>query len=310
MEQKQLLWAKAEVTSGTDIVPTSAEVLWAENVKFTPKSKAVSGDPAMAALGGVKGYAVEVYGELTFDAPMGGSGAAGTAPKWGVLMKSAGWSETVVADTSVTYALAADPQAGGSLSIYWREGRRKHVLTFAKGMAVPSFDEHQRPVLKCTYRGIMTPVADGAVIVNGDAVWTGHNDIDPVNNAMTTFTYGGVAVPLRSLSVSQSDNVVFSDRPNQKRVDLAGARKFTGNVKFSSVLPSVLNLEALNIANTLSTLVLTHGTTAGKILALTLKAQNEMPSYSTDRGLDVTDAALTIVPSALGSEDQIAIVCT
>lgn len=310
MEQKKLLWAKTEVTPGTDIVPAAADVLWAENVVYTPKGKRVEGDPAMANLGGVKGYLVEQYGELTFDVPLGGSGAAGTAPKWGKLLTSAGWAETVVAVTSVTYALAANPAAGATLSIYWREGRRKHVLLGARGYVSLGFDEHARPMMKCVYRGLMTLVADGAVIAPADATWTGHNDVDPVNNAMTTFTFGGVSSALRSLSINQSDNVVFSDRPNQRQVDIAGARTFSGSMKISSALPSVLSLESTASLNTLSTVVLTHGTVAGKILALTAKVQNEMPTYSVDRGLDVTEASILPRPSALGSDDQVAIVCT
>ncbi|MCK7495178.1 MAG: hypothetical protein MZW92_31855 [Comamonadaceae bacterium] len=44
--------------------------------------------------------------QLTFDVEIKGSGAAGTAPELGVLLKGCGFGETVVAVTSVTYAPA------------------------------------------------------------------------------------------------------------------------------------------------------------------------------------------------------------
>lgn len=310
MELKKLLWVKAEVSYGVDPTAAAADVVWAENPVFTPKGQRVGGDPSMAGLGGIKDYMYGQYGELTFEVPLGGSGTAGTAPKWGKLLLACGWAETISAGVSVTYALAANPAAGGSVAITFRQDRRKHVLSGARGMVSFSFDEGKRPVAKFTFRGLLTAVADGAVIAHSDATWTGHNDIDPVSQAMTTFAFNSVNAPVRSLSFDQSDNVVFSDRPNQKQVDLAGARTWSGKLKISSQLPSVLNLESLAIANTLVTSTLVHGTTGGKILTVTAKSQLAMPTYSDDKGLDVTDVDLMLKPSAMNLDDQIALVCT
>lgn len=45
--------------------------------------------------------------KLTFDVPMRGSGAAGTAPEIDALLKACGFSATISAGVSVTYALAS-----------------------------------------------------------------------------------------------------------------------------------------------------------------------------------------------------------
>lgn len=310
MADKKLLLIKAEVTPGTDPLAVAVDVVWALDAAFKPKAERVGGNPAMAGLGGVKDWMVGEHGELTFSVPLGGSGAAGTAPKWGKLLLMCGYAETVVAVTSVTYALAANPAASITGAITWREGRRLHKLAYSRGFVSFAFDEKKQPVAKFTFRGILTPVADGAVIAHGDATWTGHNDVAPVNQANTTFSFGGVAVPLRSLSIDQNDNVSFHDRPNQKTVEIAGERMFSGSMKINTPLPSVLSLEATGKADTLTTLTLVHGLTAGSILTVTAKAQNEMPDYSDDAGIDVTTAALKYRPSAQGVDDQLAIVCT
>jgi len=310
VEDKKLLWIKVEATPGTDPVAAAIDAIWAENITFTPKGTRVGGDPAMAGLGGVKDYMYGQYGEISFEVPLGGSGAAGTAPKWGKLLLAAGYSETIVATTSVTYALAANPAASNTMAITWRDGRRLHKLLYARGYVGFAFDEGKRPVMKCVFRGLLTAVADGAVIVHADATWTGWNDVDPVAQAKTTFSYNAAAFPLRSISFDQTDNVVFSDRPNQRQVDIAGKREFTGKLKGSSLLPSVLNFEALANANTLATASLVHGNVAGSILTLTAKCQNGMPSYSKDSGLDVTDVDLFPVPSALNVDDLLALVLT
>jgi hypothetical protein len=44
------------------------------------------------------------YCEITFDIPLKGSGAAGTAPEFGSILRACGFGETVVPATSVTYA--------------------------------------------------------------------------------------------------------------------------------------------------------------------------------------------------------------
>lgn len=310
MADKKLLLIKAEVTPGTDPVAAAVDVVWALDPTFKPKGERVGSNPAMAGLGGVKDWMVGEYGELTFSVPLGGSGTAGTAPKWGKLLLMCGYAETVVAVTSVTYGLAANPAASATGAIVWREGRRLHKLAYARGFVNFAFDEKKQPIAKFTFRGILTPVADGAVIGHADATWTGHNDVAPVNQANTSFTFGAATPPLRSLSIEQTDNVSFHDRPNQKTVEIAGDRMFSGSMKIGSLLPSVLNLEAIAKANTLTTITLVHGVTAGSILTVTAKAQNEMPDYSDETGIDVTTAALKYRPSAQNLDDQLAIVCT
>jgi hypothetical protein len=42
--------------------------------------------------------------ELTFDVELTGSGAAGTAPAYGILLEACGLDVTTVASTSVTYS--------------------------------------------------------------------------------------------------------------------------------------------------------------------------------------------------------------
>ena len=42
--------------------------------------------------------------EITFEVELAGSGSAGTAPAWGPIIRACGFSETISASTSVTYA--------------------------------------------------------------------------------------------------------------------------------------------------------------------------------------------------------------
>lgn len=310
MADRQLLLIKQETVEGTDAAPAAADVVWAESVQFTPKGDRGKTTVDKPGVGPVAGKLTGQYGELTFSTPLIASGTKGTAPNWGKLVKFCGWTETIVATTSVTYALAADPSASPSATITWREGRRLHKLLMARGRVGLKLDENQRPMLTHSFKGLKVAVADGAVIAQTDATWTGWADADAITQARTTFTAAGASPPFRSLSIDQSDNVVFSDRPNQKRVDLVGERIFSGKLKVGSLLPSVLNWESLAEADTVSTFSLVHGATAGKIITINGRFQNGQPSYSDDKGLDVTDVDLGFVPSALNTDDDLSIVLT
>ena len=310
MADRQLLLIKQETVEGTDATPAATDVVWAEGVQFTPKGDRSKTTVDKPGVGPVPGKLTGQYGELTFSAPLTASGTKGTVPKWGFVAKFCGLGETIVATTSVTYALAADPSASPSATITWREGRRLHKLLMARGRMGLKLDENQRPMLTFSFKGIKVPVADGAVIAHADATWTGWVDADAITQARTTFTVAGASAPFRSLSIDQSDNVLFSDRPNQKRVDLVGERTFSGKLKCGTLLPSVLNFEALAEADTVSVLSLVHGATAGKIITVNARFQNGEPSYSDDKGLDVTDVDLSLVPSALNVDDDLSIVLT
>lgn len=311
MADKSLLWIKKEVTYGVDPTAAAVDTVWAEgSPKFTPKGDRKGAEVAKPGVGAVPGFMTGVHGELTFSTPLAGSGTAGTAPNWGKLAKAAGYGETVVAVTSVTYAPAFNPTITDSVTIVWREGRRLHKLTGARGKMDIKLDENERPMLMFTFKGLKTVVTDGAILAAADATWTGWADVKPITSGNTTFTFAGAAPPFRSLSLDQSDNVLFADRPNQLVVELLGQRTWAAKCKMGVLLPSVLNLEALAAADTVSTLSLVHGATGGSIVTVNARFQNGQPTYSDDKGLDVADVDLTLNATALSTDNDLSIVLT
>ena len=310
MADRQLGLIKKEVTYGVDPVAAAADTIWMENAKFTPKGERKRAVVDRPGVGPVPGFITDVSGEFTFDTPLANSGTRGTAPNWGKIAKACGYSETIVATTSVTYALANNPALSDSLSIVWREGRRLHKLSGSRGMITFKLTDSERPMMSVTLRGLKTPVTDGALLVAADATWAGWQDVPPINQALTSFSFAGQASPFRDLQISQSDNVVFSDRPNQRSVDLVGDRSLTGKLKVGSLLPSLLNFEALAEAATVSTFSLVHGLSSGSVITINGRAQNNQPTYSDDKGLDVTDVDLEMVASGFGADDDFAIVLT
>lgn len=311
MANRQLLWAKKEVTYGTDPTAAATNTILAENINHKLMGKRVTPDPAKPGVGPVADFVYGEHVEVSFEIPLAGSGVAGTAPKWGPIAKACGWSETVVASTSVTYALMADTLAADSLTLVWRDGnRRTHLVKGFRGRLGFKLSAGGRPMLVVNGRGLHTDVTTaGAVLAHADANFTGWLDNKPIANATTTFTFNSVSgLGLREYTIDQSDNVKFTDVPEQENVELRGPRIFTGNAKITAPLPSALNLETLWRTAPLVTSTMVHGSTAGNIVTLNARQQVGEPSYSRDDEIDVAAYQLHLRPSSLVTDDEISLV--
>lgn len=310
MADRQLLLIKKEVTYGTDPVAAAVDYIWAENVKYGLTANYVTADPAKPGLSPVARKGVDFMATISFDVPLAPSGTAGTAPNWGKLVKMCGWAETIVATTSVTYSPMPDTSAADSGVIGWREGLRSHKGLGGRGNLGFDFSDSQRPLLKFKFKSLYSPVAAASALVHADATFTGWKDIPPLSQALTTFTFGGQALPLWALSVDQNDTVLFRDIPGQRNVQLIGKRAFTGKLKVKTPPVGTLNLESLCSTDAVSTYSLVHGTVAGNIATLNGRCQNGLPDYSDEAGEDVASLGLAHCSSALGTDDDLALVLT
>ncbi len=104
---RQQLLAKVEVTPGTDAVVAAADVIhpvfgppeWAPTVEMNER------EVTQPSFSQIQQKAGERSAQMTFSTELKGSGVAGDVPpNLSVLLQACGFSETIVAVTSVTYA--------------------------------------------------------------------------------------------------------------------------------------------------------------------------------------------------------------
>ncbi len=309
---RQLLIGKQEVTYGVDPAAAAANSIWAENFEFKLVDTRVEPNPAKPGVGAVASHTYGQHVTYSYEIPLVGSGVAGTAPKWGPVILAAGWSETIVAATSVTYALRYDPENSPSMSYTWRDGnRRKHLMLGCRQRVGLKLGAGQRPMLVINGIGLHVPVSLGAVLAHADANFTGWLDALPVADGTTDYTFDGITdLGIRELSFEQSDNVHFIDVPGQKRVFLAGSRKFTGQQKITTPLASAINFESKWVAGDVVTWSMVHDTTAGRIVTVNGRCQVLGPTYSRDSEVDVLSSGLELVGSSLTTDDDLSIVLT
>ena len=118
LDRKRVILLELESSYGTDPTPTGADALQVSDLSVVPQSSdLVSRDLIRPFLGASRQLLANTKVECSFSVEWSGSGAAGTAPRVGKALRACGFSETIAANTSVTYA----PVSGSfeSATIYY-----------------------------------------------------------------------------------------------------------------------------------------------------------------------------------------------
>ena len=105
---RRVLLAAVEAVPGVAETLTGADAILIENLQMSYVNERMNERPAIRQS---FGKLAAIYGgslaQVTFDIEIKGSGTAGTAPEAGALLQAVGMSETIVATTSVTYAMTS-----------------------------------------------------------------------------------------------------------------------------------------------------------------------------------------------------------
>ena len=174
LTRKRLILIEEESTYGTDPTPTGADAVLVRDLSITPlQSDIVSRDLIRPYLGASEQLLANTRVECTFSVELAGSGTAGTAPRYGKALKACGFSETIVANTSVTY----DPVSASfsSVTIHYNIDGVRHKVTGARGTFSINANVGEIPTIDFTMTGIY---------------------VAPDDSAQPTVTYADQATPL------------------------------------------------------------------------------------------------------------------
>ena len=219
MAVEKLLLAKAEVTYGTDPVPTAAAnailTMGLEMLRY--EGDRVERDVDRDLVGNNENINTNPHTNTSFSVEAAGSGTNDTPPAYGVLLQACGFDETIVAVTDVQYQLPelnSDLKVAESVTMYdYREDgkvqksvgvRGSVALEMGKG-ALPKFvfsnmlGDYQSPIV-----GAMPTVSD----------WTNWKDPLPFTNAnVPTFTVDSFSACIESFNIDFALEVVRRNLP-------------------------------------------------------------------------------------------------
>ncbi|MEN2979987.1 hypothetical protein P7L78_09205 [Tistrella bauzanensis] len=255
---------KVETTEQTDATPAVADAIIGKNVSFTAlQADRKSRDLILPYLGNQGVLLSNAYGRLEMDVELAGSGTAGTAPRWGSLMRVCGFAETATAGTDVTYTLAEDGAETGSL--YFVMDRQRHVLLGGRATATWTLSRNDIPTIRVTYTGILGTITDIASMPAVSAsAWTVPAVVE---KTQTTLSLHSVAQVAESATIQLGNAITYRDMIGDERV-LITSRSTTGTVVVQAPDLGDLDVFGLSRSRARGPLAIQHGTAAGNIIEI------------------------------------------
>lgn len=268
-----VLLAKIETTYGTDSTPTgSSNAILISKPRLTPLSaNNVDRDLVRPYFGGSEQLVGTRYAQCEFAVELAGSGAAGTAPAFGVLLRVCALAETIIASTRVDYTPITNSQE--SATLYWYDDGVLHKFVGARGNCKISAMSGERPELQFSMQGLFsTPSAatpgstsfagfvTPLVVTDantGDLVFGG--TVSPTGAPAIT---GGTAYPSTGLDLDLGNQVAFTPLLGGETVDVT-QRALQGSIKLDLTAAQEVSFYGTVLTATLQALSIVHGTTAG-----------------------------------------------
>jgi len=302
LTRKRLILAKAEATYGTDPTPTgSANAILVRNLDIVPlQSDIVQRELIRPYLGNYEQLLAQTRVQVTFEVELAGSGAAGTAPAYGPVLKACGLSETVVATTSVTYAPVSS--SFSSVTIYFYQDGIRHIVTGARGTFTLNGQVGAIPTIAFTMTGIYNAPTDTAL-----ATPTYANQATPLifkNGNTTSFSAFSYSGALQSIDLNLGNEIVYRELIGGTKEVLITDRKPAGTMSIEAVLLATKNYFTVSTGSTTGSISFQHGTTAGNIATLTM-AQSDLAnaSYADMNGIAMMNLPYVATPTAAGNDE-------
>ena len=308
LTRKRLLLAKAEATYGTDSTPAGTDAVLVREMEITPlQSDTVDRELIRPYLGASQQLLANTRVEITFQVELAGSGTAGTAPRFGSILKACGFSETIVSSTSVTYAPVSS--SFSSVTLYYNVDGVRHKLTGCRGNFTLNGTVGEIPYIEFTMTGIYNAPTDTAL---PSATYT--NQAVPLvfkDGNTSSFQLLSYAGCLQSIEMDMGNEVAYRELVGCTKEVLITNRNVTGTVMMEAVALASKNYFTAALSDsTLGNLQFTHGTTAGNIVTVSSSTIDVGDvSYDDQDGITMLSIPVIAVPSGSGN-DEVSIVFT
>ncbi len=257
---QRAILAKSEVTYGTDPVPTGA----ANYIEFYDaslpayESSKAERMPVRPSLGPISPVIGSGPSKIDGTCHLAGSGAAGTAPAMGPLLRACGLVETISAGVDVAYT--ADETPDDSVTIYDNIDGTVHEGNGCRGNLQLEFMHDAVPGAKFSFTGNRANPADVALPSVTVTAWK-----DPlhVNKTNTTFSLHADTPVLHKLSLDLGNEITWKDYVNSAQQTRITNRKISGSLSIEARLIAVKDWYEICRLGTLGALQLVHGVSAG-----------------------------------------------
>jgi len=269
LTRKTWLIAKIESTEGTDPTPVGgSNAIQVSSVELNPiEADSVQPEAFQGFIGNSTRGTILANKRVSasFSIELSGSGAAGTAPGYGPLLKSCGLSETVVSSTSVTYAPVS--ASFSSCTIYCFYDGTRHKITGARGTV--TFNMVAGQFATADFQFIGTYNAPDATAMSG--TWTLANqaaalEVNDTNVTTATF-HGATSQRIESFDLALNNELTYKETASSKQTLIVNrAPSGTAVIEAPAIGTTDWFAKAVAVATGATDIIL--GASAGNIVRL------------------------------------------
>lgn len=299
--RNKILLAVIEGTYGTDAAPTgAANGILAMDVRLNPmEGNDVDRNLDLPHFGNSGTLPAELHASLSFKVEMAPSGAAGTAPAWGPLLRACGVAEVISAGVSVAYnPITDDPE---SATIYLWVGGTKYALTGARGNAKMTVNAQGIPYLEFEFKGLFTQPSETA---RDTPTLTAFQKPKLASTTNTpTFTLAATPFVMRSFGLDLGNQIENRFLIGSDEILITDKNEVI-ETTVNAVALTTFNPYALAAAQTDVAAQLVHGTTAGNIATLAVAKAQLMRPQGLENSQNVTEWPLRLSPLPTAGNDQ------
>ncbi len=296
--KKKAILLKLETVYGTDPAPGAADWVEARNVALSPYEADVEDrNIVQPYMGNGSKLITGQRLKLSFDVALAASGAAGTAPKIGTLLRTCGWAETVTAATKVEYSLISE--AFESAAFYINIDGVLHKGLGVRGTSSGKLDKGI-PLLHVELTALFVAPTDAAPPVVDRTGWPTEKPVNSINTLVCTLN--GVDSWYSKFEFAQGNQVVHDDFPGGYQAISIKDRQPTASTSILAPLLAVFNPYTLAEAATNIPVQVVHGATAGNKVQVDLKTRITGVAYEDIGGS--AGYALTLSPDPVAGDDE------
>lgn len=311
LTRTRFVLAALEGTYGVDAAPSAGTnaVLCKTSLSITPmESSQVKRDLLVPYMGDLGAVLADTYVKIDFEVELAGSGVAGTAPGMDPLLQACGLACTEVAKTSVTYSPVSSGFSSATLYFYGQTDQGTavlHKITGARGDFELDLQSSQIPTVKFTMMGLYNAPTETAA---PGGVQFGKFITPLVANATNTTPVSIFGLPsptLNKLQFKCGNKTDFMSIIGDQYI-LQSDRQSSGQIDFEAVTPDVHDFFAAALQSSVSAASVSHGTTAGNIVTLSIpNLQGLNPAYSDNKGVQMFQVPFIAQPKAGNDEFSI-----
>lgn len=302
--RKTLVLAKIQTVAGTDPIPAAgANAILCRATNITPVNAEFAERNLIRPYMGNSGQVnVAKHGQIELEVELAGSGAAGTAPAFGPLLRACGFAETVTEDTDVSYKPVSD--AFELLTVYAYLDGLLHKMVDCRATVAFDITAKAIPFMRFTIMGAYSPITDTPMPSGVDySMFKAPLGANKANTpAWSLHGYSGC---LQSFNMDLANQLAWRSLIGCEGANISD-RQPTGNAILELPTIAGLNWPSKVVSGELAPFSIAHGNAAGGIVEIDLpKVQLLTPTYSDQDGIAMLNLQLSIQPDAGNDEIEL-----